>query len=108
MLAIRSFSLREERRCECERDSTTSAMSTPWVRFFVCIFTYNDRLLYVNIQASLWPVPTMRYSGLLHPSPTHFITGTREPSHIGNGPGSENRGTSPWPMGPHVNCGARM
>jgi len=30
--------------------------------------------------------------------------------HIGNGPvsGSENGGSNPGPMGPHVNCGARM
>src|SRR5258708_27433762 len=31
-------------------------MRTPWVRFLVCIFTYNNSLLYVSIQASLWPV----------------------------------------------------
>src|SRR6266404_9354427 len=61
MLAIRSFSLREERRCECERDSTTSAMRTPWVRFLVCIFMCNNRILYVNIQASLWQDSIMRH-----------------------------------------------
>src|ERR1700733_2465468 len=52
-LAILSFWLREERRWARERDSTTSAMRTPWTGSFDCMFLYNYRLLYVYIQVEL-------------------------------------------------------
>ena len=41
---------------------------TPWVLFLVCILTYNNILLYVNIQAAFGSIPTcvfwMREQGL--------------------------------------------
>src|SRR5216683_531754 len=38
-------------------------MRTPWMRFLACMFMCNNGLLYVNIQASLLAVPTMRHLG---------------------------------------------